>query len=417
MIDGEIEAIAFGGSGVMRHEGLVIFVPFSAPQDRVQVKITQQKKNHALGEIVKIEKPSPLRREPLCPLFRRCGGCQLQHLTYAAQLEAKQHFIESALARIGKISCEVAPVVPASEQWHYRRHIRLNLRKKGKGFEAGYIGCDGHSFLTVSHCPIFQQIGDTRLEALQKFLSELSSEGIEQGSLRLFKTEHNKWLLAFSFSPTLPSNRAEVISEPWSDITMQAPGKKESFGNSETSFWTAGLQIHYTPYGFVQNHPEQSEKLYQAILEKSSPKTSRLLDLYCGIGISSLLFAKAGKQVVGIESNPASVKLAEKNRDINGITGVRFVTAKAEEAIKQELQNFKPETILVNPPRTGLAPSLLEELLRSNAEEILYVSCMPATLARDLKALQARYTLTACQPFDMFPQTTHVETLVHLYRT
>ena len=210
MIKGKIETIAFGGEGILRAEGLVVFVPFTAPGDVATVEVLSKKKNFAHETPLPSKTASSQRTDPKCPYFGTCGGCQLQHLNYPSQIAAKQTFIRDALKRIGKIEINDIHVIPATKQWHYRRHIRLKLKKEAEGFIAGYTGCDNVSFIPVSQCPIFLPSQDPLFISLQPLLTSLSSEGIEEASLRIIKTDHDKFLLAFSFTPALPKNNSIV---------------------------------------------------------------------------------------------------------------------------------------------------------------------------------------------------------------
>lgn len=423
MLRGRIENIAFGGDGILRsEEGIVVFVPFTAPGDLVTIELLKKKKSHAFGKVLQIETPSSLRVAPHCSLFGSCGGCQLQHLPYETQLVLKKRFVEEALARIGKISIPALSIVPSPSPWTYRRHIRLNLRPLKNGFEAGYIGHDGVSFLPCVCCPIFNFPEDPFLGKLQSLLKTLSNEGITQGSLRVFKMPNQSYLLAFSFSPTLPKNRENWIHEALSEgsalcgIMMRAPQLKEAYGDTRTLIEMDGLQLHYSAYGFLQSHPEQSAALYRTISAQTT-SSRKILDLYCGMGVSSIVLARKGHNVVGVESHGESILLAKKNASLNRISTARFLQGKAEELAPLLLRQFNPDTVLVNPPRTGLFPSLAQSLGKSSIPTLLYLSCMPSTLARDLKAFaEYGYQIQYIQAFDMFPQTTHVEVLVKMAR-
>lgn len=421
MIQGTIQSIAFGGEGILRHDGLVIFVPFTAPGDDVEVELHYNKKNFAHGKLLHINKPSPSRTEPRCIYFGSCGGCQLQHMNYPAQIEAKRTFILDALKRIGKIEVADVTVHPATEQWNYRRHIRLKLKKEEAGFKSGYIGCNSSQFINIAKCPIFIPSEEGLLGTLEPLLANLSNEGIEEGSLRLIKTDQGKFILAFSFFPELPSNfkitkEAFDNNPSWQGIIAQSPHEKLIFGDitCETKF--LGLKAHFSPFGFLQNHPEQSENLYRAILNALPQGCEKVLDLYCGIGITSLLFAKQNKMVWGVESHPETIALAKDNAKLNQLT-VQFFEGKAEILGAELIKAEQPDVVLCNPPRTGIDPELLHVLITEKPACILYVSCMPSTLARDLqKLIQSGYKIESIQGFDMFPQTTHVETLVMLRR-
>lgn len=397
---GKIESLSFGGEGILRADGLVVFVPFTAPQDEALVEIVSKKKNFAHGKLVQLLKKSQNRIEPRCQHFGVCGGCQLQHLNYPAQLEAKRQFIIDALQRIGKIPISDVTVTPAQE-WNYRLHIRLKLKKCGKGFQAGYMG---EHFVPVSECPIFS--GD--LKHILPLLQSLSNEGIDEGHLRIM----NKNLLAFDFSPRLPINAEQVFANY--SVVMQSPHEKKEWGDTACETQLLDLRLRFSPFGFVQNHITQTGVLYRAILDALPVDAFKILDLYCGIGATSLLFARLKKDVIGVESHAETVAFAKENANRNEIS-CRFYEGKAEKLGVELLKKEKPDTVLCNPPRTGLDPLLIEALIEAKPACILYVSCMPSTLARDLQKLIAGgYRLDQIQGFDMFPQTTHVETLVCL---
>ncbi|MES2123002.1 MAG: class I SAM-dependent RNA methyltransferase [Chlamydiota bacterium] len=417
MITGTIETLAFGGEGILRDNGLVIFVPFTAPGDRVTLEIVSQKKSFAKGRLVSIQTPSPLRTEPPCPYFGTCGGCQLQHLNYTAQVEAKKRFITDALQRIGKISPPDFTVTPAHTQWDYRRHIRLHLKKEPQGFSFGYYALDNNTLLPVNQCPIFLNTCSSLFSELKEWLKDLPNAGIESGHMRVIKTHSGKFLLAFDFMPQLPDYPLAKASLPslCQGVLFRSPQGHQHFGNLECTIEILGIKAEFSPFGFVQNHPEQNEKLYSAILKAIPENTKKFLDLYCGIGLISLLTAKKGIPAIGIESHPETIALAKKNAQANAVESARFITGKVEREGMRCLREEKPDTVLCNPPRTGLDLAVIEALIEEKPTTVLYVSCMPSTLARDLqKLIQGGYRLIQIEAFDMFPQTTHVETLAIL---
>lgn len=320
-----VSNIAFGGDGVIRHNGKVVFVPFVLPDERVEFEVTSSKKSHAFGKLLKIIEANPRRVAPKCEYYGSCGGCQLQHASYDLQLEIKKQFVEDAFSRIGKLKVNVLPVVGTEYQWAYRRRIRLHERGDVKGF----IGVDGKTLVPITHCEIF------------------SGENLEIDS----------------------------------DV-------------------------------FVQAHPEQSERLYQDLFEQVTALGSpKVLDFYCGIGVLTGRLAAHGCQITGVELNAKAIEWAQKNVS----TKVDWVLADVGAVALAYLKSLRPEVVLVNPPRTGLSGEVLQALSQQKPKHIFYTSCMPATLARDLKVLvDAGYLINSCQPYDLFPQTTHVETVVHL---
>ena len=320
IIEGTIQNLAFGGDGVMRaDDGRVVFVPYTIPGERVAVELTDVKKNFARGKLVTIIETNSKRVRAPCEYYGRCGGCQLQHMTYEAQLEFKQKFVQDALTRIEKLDVAVKPVIAADPIWHYRR--RIDLR--------------GNDFVDINKCLIYS-------------------------------------------------------------------GKKEN------TFDIDGLIFEYSDKAFVQAHPTQSARLYRDLAAQLAAK--RVLDLYCGIGVISLLMAKNGAEVLGVEGNPEAIRLAKVNSKANALN-VKYLLGDVNEVATQLCETYKPDLIIVNPPRTGINKPIL------NAKHIFYISCMPSTLARDLAILVKQgYRIDACQPYDMFPQTTHVEIWVSLSR-
>ena len=378
-----IEKIIFGGNGLTRIDGCVTFVPFSAPGDEVILKVTQKKKHYQTASINTLIKKGPERVHPKCPHYETCGGCHLQHLSYKGQLETKQNFIQEAL-RIQNI-----PITPSPKEWNYRSHIRLNLAKESSGFKMGYIGWDNRSLIQPIICPLFLE-KLSFFSMLKKALLTLPNKGIKSASLRIFK-RGEKIYLAFSTFPNLPKT---LIKFPFTEGTAyKAPGKEKILG-----------RFPFSPYGFMQSNALVIKKIYQTLIDWTGIKPKKILDLYCGIGMTSICLAKKGHQVIGVETNRALLPPSNE---------VKFFCSKVETALPKLLKTFIPDLIIVNPPRTGLSkniPYLLQ------AETVLYLSCMPSTLARDIERLNSRYTLERVEAFDMFPQTTHVETLVQLHK-
>ena len=410
IITGDIESLAFGGEGILRHEGFVIFVPFAAPGDRIKCRIQRVKKNYAFAEIVEIVQKSPQRVEPRCPYFGRCGGCQLQHISYEGQLEQKRIWVEDALLRIGKFSTvTVSPVVPATPHWAYRRHIDLHLQPTDKGYRAGYIEVDNRSLIEVEECVIFLPQENPLLKQVQEVVKQLIPASADPAKLTILK----ECVLHFHFKE-LPPNAQEVFQNArypnWKAVILSSSRKTLTFGKQELSCTIEGLNIHFTSTVFMQNHPEQSLNIYRKISElaKGAPD---ILDLYCGIGISSLLLARQGSKVTGIEYNQKSIDCAVRNARSNHLLNAHFQKGAVEEILPTI---SIPDFVILNPPREGLDPRVIEILKKQRPKQILYISCLPSTLARDLRLLG--YRIAACQPYDMFPQTAHVETLVHLVR-
>lgn len=422
IVEGEIESIAFGGEGILRYRGFVVFVPFTAIGDKISCRIVEVKRSFAKGAVAELKHPGSHRITPRCPYFGTCGGCQLQHLDLEAQLNYKLRAVQDALKRIGHLSIPPFAILPASENWTYRRHITLHLRPIGEGFEAGYIGQDNRSLVVVKECPIFADSSDPILSQLQQLASQISHAGKEEGRVTLLKNHREQYIFSFLFGTGFDIQQKifKTVLQQCPEIAgilVQTPEKQIILGDPYSEQQLEGLTFRYSPQTFIQNHPEQSAAIYRQIcLLASHKKQTHILDLYCGFGTASLLLARTGHSVTGIETNPQAVQFAKENAVVNHLANAHFLQGDVERALPQWLKKHRASLIVVNPPRQGLAKKVVEMLLKTQAESLIYVSCMPATLARDLQALSQKYQVKEGYVYDMFPQTAHVETLVSLER-
>lgn len=433
VFEGEVSALSSEGLGIVRREHFIIFIPFTSPGDRILYTITHEKKNFAQGQLLEILQSSPYRTQPFCRYYGTCGGCQLQHIDEETQLKSKRQSIQNALLRIGKFNdVSVLPVNPSSRRRAYRRHITLKIQRVGETLTAGYTGSDHQSFLSVNHCPIFISDENPSIEEVQELLKCFPVDHFTKGKAILFKVKtvmHDKKLiLSLHFEKKIKLKK-EVIEEiikgflkrcsSWIGVIFHHGEVKSSFGETQTFLDINEMRFLCNPDVFTQNHPEQSVKIYQQLVELLSSTKARVLDLYCGIGISSLLLAQQGHEVIGVEYNGESVKLARENGRLNGLTTTKFIQGDVSQVLRDKSKinvntNYF-EVIILNPPRIGVSPSVVDEIVKREPLEIIYISCLPSTLARDLQAFcRADYQIALVQPYDMFPQTYHVETLVHL---
>lgn len=402
-VKGSINDIAFGGSGLLKIEGFVLFVPFTAPGDEIVAEITLLKKGYGEAKIVEIVKSSPFRITPKCPYFGTCMGCQFQHIEYSAQLEIKRKNVEDALVRIGKLDTPNVTIVPSNQEYAYRERITLHL-KNGK---MGYVLKDNISLLDISTCPIFAE--DPELFKILHILFRNDS-----GRLQITK-DKTKGYLIFGQLENCKSPKT-IIDESASfkqivGIHVKSNGKTYQRGIDTLHSSIDDLNFEYSPQTFIQNNYKQSLNIYRDITEWLEPD-HKILDLYSGIGITSLLLALKGKDVIAIEANKYSVKFAKENALRNHLKA-RFETGLVEELIDKALST-QIDAVIMNPPREGVHNRVLNALLEKKVKKVVYISCMPSTLARDLKLLKEPYKIEAVKAFDMFPQTAHVETVVKL---
>lgn len=418
-IEGEIESLAFGGEGILRHQGFVIFVPFTAPGDRIVCRITNVKRSFAKGVLVEILTRSKDRVKPPCPYFGTCGGCQLQHLNLQTQLQYKLNAVTDALKRIGHLSFPPFSIQPAEKNWAYRQHITLHLRPKGVGFEAGYIGQDNRSLVVIKECPIFTEASNPIIPLLQNLVAQIANPHQEGGRVILLKNHRGQYIFSFQFGPQFEIRKSlfeMMLQNPLvAGIAVQTPQKEWILGDIFCEQQIEGLTFRYSPKTFIQNHPDQSAAIARQICRLASSQKN-ILDLYCGYGTTSLLLGKQGHSVLGMEWNQHAIQFAKENASLNGLKNVCFQQGDVEKLLPHWVKNNKADLIIVNPPRQGLAKGVVETLLTASPQSIIYVSCMPATLARDLGTLSAAYKIKGGYVYDMFPQTAHVETLVLLGR-
>ncbi|MBS0628130.1 MAG: 23S rRNA (uracil(1939)-C(5))-methyltransferase RlmD [Verrucomicrobia bacterium] len=414
-----IDNVAFGGDGVARKDGLVIFAPFTLPGEVVELEIYKKKSNFANAHLQKVLKPSPHRIPAPCPYFGSCGGCALQHSSYPYQLELKKKFVEDSLSRIGKINFSIPSVVPSTDPFSYRRHISLQIEYTSNIWQLCFKDLSNRS-LPINSCLLFHLPKDPILADLQKVVAKLDLIPSCEGRAKILKVD-NGYVIAFTFSHNLSKKNISLLSSCKTipsvlGIILHMPQEQIKFGDFSLTFTCHGLTFAYSPFSFLQNHAEQSSRIYLRLLSLLQDST-KILDLYCGIGVSTLLLAKAGKQVTGIEINPEAIRVAKENALLNNLSSVSFFCSSVDSSTENLMNTCLPDALLVNPPRTGLDPIVKQAFTHPCLKKIVYVSCHPPTLARDLSYLQQiGFSLQSVESFDMFPQTTHVETIACLTR-
>ena len=363
-----IHDIAFGGEGVGRTDDFVVFVPFVIVGETVAAEITEVKKNFARAKLLCVITPSPERVEPPCQYFTRCGGCQYQHMDYATQLQMKQKQIADLFERVGKISRDVvAPVLPCPSPYGYRNRIMIRSQWNGpaKKLEIGFIRSDRPFVEDIEECKIAEP-------ALNEQIKHVRAHPPHKGGIKVV---------------------LRVQPENW-----EVP-----------------------PDSFFQNNFFLLPKLVETVREfLQASGAKHLVDLYCGVGFFGIEAAGTVESFVGVEYDKLAIAAARKNAASRNIQNGEFIAAKVEEALPELLKKFSPENtaVILDPPRKGCWPETLELLRQTRPAQVIYVSCHPATMARDLNILCADgvFELVRVQPLDMFPQTQHVECVADLRR-
>jgi tRNA/tmRNA/rRNA uracil-C5-methylase (TrmA/RlmC/RlmD family) len=372
----KIESVAFGGEGVGRVDNFVVFVPFSAPEDDLEIEIVQLKKKFARGKILQIVKPSPMRVSPLCRYYENCGGCCYQHLNYEYQLEIKKKQIEEVFEKIGKIATPpVLKIIAAPTAYHYRGKAEFHTSMTPNGCKIGFLDVYGGEIVDIERCEIMEETINEELCTLR-------------GNIRL---QRNKDVRITIWSGFFPDQKDAVM--------RLVKGKK--------------FLVHRG--GFFQANLYLTDQLVDEVCRLAmSEKINTLIDAYCGSGLFSIFLAPYAQSVVGIEISEKSVKYAQINAANADVKNVRFVQGKVENILPGEFLSSKKESnlIVLDPPRSGCSESVLKIIADLKPQKIIYISCDPATQARDVKYLNEHgYALLSLLPVDMFGQTEHIEVI------
>ena len=387
-----IDRVAFGGEGVGRIGGMAVFVPFTAPGDRVEIAVTETRKRYLRGEIRRISAPSPVREKPLCRHFADCGGCRYQHIRYEEQTRIKQSQVVEAFERIGKMpSPPVRPLVPSPLPFHYRVKADYHLGlSPGTPPAVGLMDVRNRRVIDVDRCEI---VDETINRACLAFRLDLAA-----GRIAKPRDRQTVW------SADQPGGNAEVVT----DFRVPRFVARTVMGKR---LWV--------PYrGFFQANGALLPSLVTAVKEAAGP-TGRdtVADVHCGSGLFSFFLAPAARAVHGIESDGEAVHCARRNHREAGLANAVFHRGDAGDVLKETFVAGKKkiDILLLDPPRTGCDPALLAALVELRPARIVYISCNPATQARDIRRLADRgFTLRSLQPFDMFPQTAHIEVVALL---
>ncbi len=450
LFDVEIVDISVEGKGIARMDGNVFFIENAVPHDKVKISVVCKKRRYFEAKTVEIITPSEYRETPFCKHFYLCGGCQWQHLNYTAQLTFKQKQVYDQLERIGKIEVKTKyPIVASDVITGYRNKMEYTFST-----HKWFVHNDDHSPLTLGfHIPKrFDKVLDIEECFLQSepsnqirntirawaienkcsfydykqhtgFLRNLIIRSNRKGEFMviLSAAEHHPEII-HDFSAMLLSSFPSIISLYIANNTKM----NDSLENTELKLLKGekylteeirGLRFLISPVSFFQTNPAQAEKLYGIVLEWAALTGNELVfDLFCGTGTISLILAQKAKMVVGIESVVRAIEDAQNNARINGIQNVDFITGDVKQVInEQSMKKYgKPDLIVLDPPRAGMHPDVIQGLISLLPEKIIYVSCNASTQARDLTLLSPFYSVEKSQPVDMFPYTSHVENVVEL---
>lgn len=438
-----IRSLGHSGEGVGSKDDFTVFVPGALVGEVVLAKITLVKKNYAVGSLVRVIAPSEERVEPVCPIYEACGGCQLQHLSYDGQLIAKRQQVVDALQRIGKqTALTVHPTLGALSPWLYRNKMQFPVgEKKGRTI----IGCyakGSHDIVATENCHIQMDANNHIVQAASKILTELKipayrekdDRGVVRHIIGRVGAGGQAMAVIVTKTKTLPkaeefvTRLREEVPALVSIMHNINPKRTNVILGQETyCLWgqktiqdgIGKLMFDISVQSFFQVHTAQADVLYQKALAYADLNGNEtVIDAYCGTGTISLFLAQKAKKVYGIEIVAPAIRDAKKNAEANRITNAEFLVGDAVEVMPRLYkQGVRADVVVVDPPRSGCDQIVLETFARMNPERIVYVSCNPASLARDIAVLaELGYRAEEVQPVDMFPQTSHVESVALLRR-
>ncbi len=420
----EIEKMVYGGRGMGRVNGKVVFVPFTAPGEKVQVEVVRERKDYIEAVLKNIERNSPLRVKPFCDLFGKCGGCQYQHLPYPEQLKLKEETLKDTLHRlIRKGTFEVLTVIPSPHDRRYRIRAQLKVGMSAGRAVLGFYAWRTHRVVEVQECPLLHPLVNGILEGLRNWMGERSKVPIKGVEIQVSPDE-GKGVVSLRIEASCRPKMLEEIGQRISGVKgMIVKGKQKISWGEWTLFYDwpellgkKRLHIQTSGESFFQVNPYQNWNLMRKVVEWAGlTGQERVLDLFCGSGNLTLPLAQQAWKVWGIDQDPQAIEHAAENARKNNLPNCQFIAASAEEGIKLVLREIDSvDVVVLDPPRPG-ARGTLDLLASLRPPKILYVSCEQPTLARDLtRLIDLGYNVKRIQPLDMFPQTYHIEVIGEL---
>ncbi len=444
----DIEDLAYGGAGVGRVDGMVIFVDHAVPGDRVRARITKKAKNHAQAILEAIEKPSERRIEAPCPLFGTCGGCAWQNLPYEDQLKWKQKQVADTLTHLGGLALpEIRPIIGSPEIWNYRNKMEYTFGSApdGKTILGFHLPERYDRILEVPRCLIHPGSFDAILKTLGEFARahglSAYNQRTHQGFLRHAVLRHSKTTggivlvlitsegefpnpggLAARLKEACPAFQGLVwgINRGVAEVAV-IEERKFLWGDPILRETVNGLTFDISPEAFFQTNTAAAEILYQTVVEMAELSADdRILDAYCGAGAIALHCAHRAGKIVGVEISREAIWNARANARANGFSNALFISAPMSDglALARSAVAGDFSRVIIDPPRGGMDKKSLAALISAQAPVFLYVSCNPSTLARDLRTIaEGGYSVDAVQPIDMFPHTHHIETIARLKKS
>lgn len=439
--EAEITAMSSDGNGIAKIDGMVVFVPYTAVGDKLKIRIVKVQKNYSFGIIEEILQPSPDRVDDHCPVYKKCGGCAFRHISYEAELRHKAEFVQSNLRRLGGLDPVMLPITPSPLVQGYRNKAQYPIREYDGKIEAGFFAKRSHRVISCASCDLqpafFEQILEYTKQFLEEYHISAYDEQTGKGKVRHLYIRYGEVSDEVMVCLVVNSERLPHAAEYVEGLLKVCPqvvsvvlninreqnnvilGQKciTLYGKDTIEDTLCDVRFELSPLSFYQVNRQAAEKLYRLAAEMAQFEGNELLiDLYCGAGTIGLSMASKVRELIGVEIVPDAVENAKENAKRCGVENARFICADAKEAAAQlAAENLHPDVIVVDPPRKGCDLEVLQAIAAMAPKRLVMISCNSASLARDCKELEALgYHLEKAAPVDLFPRTTHVETVVLL---
>lgn len=412
-----VDGISHSGEGVARIDGKATFIPFAIPGETVEVEIIEDKRKFRRARLTGIIEASSERNKPFCPHYYECGGCAYQHMSYSKQMELKQQVVSETMKRIGKLELQVNPILGMEDPWRYRNKVTWHVNRINGKLRMGYYKNDSRQILDITTCKLISSEMENLSLFIKARLAEFSLPDHCEIVIRQ-SSRDQKLMLVFAGAGTENASIQNLLDYPDLDSIYSLDDEYYTLLHGEPYLQEEINGVYYdiSALSFFQVNSLQARKLFDLVKQYADVKSSdRILDAYCGIGSMSLYLAQSARKVIGVESYPPAIQDAVHNTHKNKLRNCDFLTGACEILIPQLIDEF--ELVVIDPPRSGCTEELINGIARLAPESIVYVSCNPSTLARDLALFSRKgFEAVTIQPVDMFPQTSHVETIVLITR-
>jgi 23S rRNA (uracil1939-C5)-methyltransferase len=416
MLQCKIDGISHQGEGIARVNGMATFIPGAIPGETVQAELSEKRRRFQRARLIEVLDPSPHRVEPPCPHYYTCGGCSYQHMSYEAELACKRRVVSENLRHLGGLACDVAPIIGMNSPWRYRNKVTFHLANLNGLNCLGYYQAESHKLIPVSTCLLISTTMENILHELNEFVKELEPL---QGQVTIRQDAWGRILVFWQVNDMNQSIKTRLGNAISADNIICSDNKGELQiikGNPWLDEKIGDLHYRLSPLAFFQVNRTQCQILYDKVKTLACLDSSmRVLDAYCGTGTIALYLAAEAGEIIGVEAFAPAIEDAKFNAGLNGMHNCQFNAAPCEVLLPQLKQDF--DLVVVDPPRAGCSPLVLDALSNKMPSSIIYVSCNPGTLARDLKQLTSHgYAIGQVQPIDMFPRTRHVECVTLMSR-